>query len=103
MKVLFTGGNFCSGPTFKRLLALAEEISFTDRPSVTFNRPVLRREDIGRQTGSWGAVGVDSPARAYLRAFEGKAVRLSVAAPPSGPANQLYLDYNNCRSRQSRF
>ncbi len=93
MKVLFAGGNFCSGPTFKRLLALAEEICFTDRPSITFNRPVLRREDLGRHAGSWGTVGVSSTARAYLQAFEGKAVRLSVAATPSGPASQLYLDY----------
>jgi hypothetical protein len=95
VKVLFAGATFCSWPTFKRLIALADEIAFIDRPAVTFNRP--REISPGRNRpsmeGSWGTVGVDSFARSLLDVFADKPVSLTVCAPPSGPVNQLYLDY----------
>lgn len=34
MKLLYYGGTFCSGETLKRLLVVAKEIAFVDRPSV---------------------------------------------------------------------
>ena len=49
MKLLYTGGNFCAGPTLKRLLLVASELTFMDTPSVTFM--------------GWGTVGQQSPFR----------------------------------------
>ena len=36
MKLLYNGQTFCDQPIFKRLLMVAEELHFMDRPSVTF-------------------------------------------------------------------
>jgi hypothetical protein len=78
MKVLYAGDSMCDEPTLKRLLLVADEICFTDRPSVTF--------------GQWGTIGQDSPIRQIMQP-PGLAVSLSAHKPPSGPAEQLYLPY----------
>ena len=77
MKLLYSGKEFCDEPVFKRLLVVAEEINFMDRPSVTF--------------GSWGTIGADSFARRINSA--GSPVLIDVFAPPSGPAKNLYAPY----------
>lgn len=77
MRVIYSGGTFCSFETLQRLILLADEIAFMDRPSVTF--------------GNFGTVGADS---AFRRFDTGDApIQFSVWAPPSGPANELYRRY----------
>jgi hypothetical protein len=44
MKLLYSGAEFCDQPILKRLLVVAEEIHFMDRPSVTFR--------------NWGTIGL---------------------------------------------
>lgn len=77
MKLLFSGDTFCDQPIFKRLLVIAEELYFMDRPSVTF--------------GNWGTVGHDSYARRLNSS--GSPVLIGAIAPPSGPAKHLYSPY----------
>ena len=77
MKLLYSGEEFCDEPVLKRMLIVAEEIHFMDRPSVTF--------------GSWGTIGHDSYARKIN--WEGSPVLIDVFKPPSGPAKNLYSPY----------
>ncbi len=77
MKLLYYGGTACSYDTLKRLLLVGSELSFMDRPSVTF--------------GNWGTIGHESPLRRFAAADQ--PVPISVFAPPSGPANALYQSY----------
>lgn len=77
MKLLYSGGEFCDQLTLKRLLVIAEEIHFMDRPSVTFK--------------NWGTVGHDSYARRID--WSGSPVLIDVFRPPSGPAQGLYAPY----------
>ena len=77
MKLLYSGSSECDQPTFKRLLVIAEEISFMDRPSVMF--------------GNWGTVARPSFFRRVRS--EGSPVQLSVFAPPSGPVTKLFQEY----------
>ena len=51
MRVLYSGGTICSIETLKRLVLLADEIAFMDRPSVAF--------------GNFGTVGRDSEFRQF--------------------------------------
>jgi len=77
MKLLFSGSKFCDNDTLKRLLLISDEISFIDRPSVTFK--------------GWGTIGSDSPARKIDSTDS--PVKLSVYKPPSGPVFELYQPY----------
>lgn len=77
MRVIYSGGTMCSFETLQRLILLADEIAFMDRPSVTF--------------GSFGTIGADSAFRRFDTA--GAPIQFSVWAPPSGPANELYRRY----------
>lgn len=77
MKLLYSGEEFCDQPILKRLLVVAEEIHFMDRPSVTFK--------------NWGTVGSDSYARRID--WSGSPVLIDVYKPPSGPAQGLYEPY----------
>jgi hypothetical protein len=43
MKLLFSGSAHCQKETLKRLLIIANEIAFMDRPSITFDK--------------WGTIG----------------------------------------------
>jgi len=77
MKLLYTGGTACSYDTLKRLLLVGSELSFMDRPSVTF--------------GNWGTIGHQSPLRGLVAASD--VVPISVYAPTSGPAGDVYQPY----------
>ena len=77
MKLLYSGSPFCSEEVLKRLLLVADEIGFMDRPSVTFN--------------NWGHVGHDTNARRID--WTGSPVKIDAIAPPSGPAEWLMAPY----------
>lgn len=77
MKLLYSGEEFCDQPILKRMLVVAEEIHFMDRPSVTF--------------GNWGTIGHDSYARRID--WSGSPVLIDVYKPSSGPAQGLYGPY----------
>lgn len=77
MKLLYSGEEFCDEPILKRMLVVAEEIHFMDRPSVTF--------------GNWGTIGHDSFARRID--WSGSPVLIDVYKTPSGPAERLYAPY----------
>ena len=77
MKLLYSGGEFCAQMVLKRMLVVAEEIHFMDRPSVTF--------------GNWGTIGCDSVARRFD--WSGSPVLVEVYKLPSGPAQDLYGPY----------
>jgi hypothetical protein len=77
MKLLYAGDSAASPPDLKRLLILATEIVFIDRPSVTFD--------------NWGTIGADSPMRRID--LSGSPVAISVEAPPSGPARFGYESF----------
>jgi len=77
MKLLYSGEEFCDQLVLKRMLVVAEEIHFMDRPSVTFK--------------NWGTIGHDSYARRID--WSGSPVLIDVLKPPSGPAQGLYAPY----------
>ena len=77
MHVLFSGGTSCSPRTLKRLVLLADEIGFADRPSVG--------------TGTFGTVGVLSDMRRVD--WTGIPVKIGVYDAPVGPKSDLYLRY----------
>ncbi len=92
MKVIYSTSAASDVDTLKRLLLLADEIAFLDRPSVIFR--------------NWGTVGSPSP----MRRFEGThgPVTISVHEPPSGPAEYAYKEYigsdvTNAAFRQAFF
>lgn len=87
MRVLYAGGSICSLPTLKRLVLLADEIGFLDRPSVTF--------------GNWGLVGHASEARRFPS--DDTPINFSVYSPPSGPVGQLYERYISADLANPRF
>ena len=87
MRLLYSGATHCDVTTLKRLLVIADEIIFMDRPSVTFH--------------NWGTVGVKSPFRQLP--VKGKGVQLSVVSPPSGPATEIYRQYIEADLRNSSF
>ncbi len=87
MRLLYSGGTSCSLSVLKRLLLIADEIGFMDRPSVTFE--------------NWGTVGHASEIRGFDTS--GFPVRFSAHSPPSGPASALYESYIEVDLRNPRF
>lgn len=77
MKLLYSSEEFCNQTILKRLLVVAEEIHFMDRPSVNFK--------------NWGTIGHDSHARRFD--WSGSPVPIDVFRPPSGLAQGLYEPY----------
>ena len=77
MRLLFSGGTACNEMTLKRLLLIANEIAFMDRPSITF--------------GDHLTIGHASMFRQCTTGTD--AVRLSVHEPPSGPVTEIYKRY----------
>ena len=75
MRVIYAGGPLCAEMTFKRLVLLANEIGFSDRPSVGFDK--------------WGTVGVQTPIRS-IAAAEGQPVKFVIHQPPSGPVAEVF-------------
>ncbi len=87
MKLLFSGEEFCDQPVLKRLLVIAEEIHFMDRPSVTFD--------------NWGTIGHASYARRID--WSGLPLLIDVHEPPSGPVQGLYGPYIEADINNSVF
>ena len=87
MRVVYSGGTSCSFETLQRLVLLADEIAFMDRPSVTF--------------GTFGTIGHESEARRFPAAAA--PVKFPVISPPSGPASHLYIDYIVADGRNPEF
>lgn len=79
MKLLFSGSHRIDSTSLKRLLLLAEEIDFMDRPSNSF--------------GNFGTVGIDSPVRTLLPLFKDRPIKVDVLTPPSGAPLGLQEKY----------
>ena len=77
MKLVFTGYPFAEFRTLQRLLLIADEIGFIDRPSVTF--------------GKWGTVGRASDIRRFKT--DDLPVKMSAHEAPSGPISSLYARF----------
>ncbi len=77
MRVNYAGGPLCSEATFKRLLLLANEIAFCDRPSVMFD--------------NWGTVGVPTPLR--FRTANGDPIQFRVYEPQARSLSNLYQSF----------
>lgn len=81
MKLLYLGTELCPPETLQRLMVLADEICFLDRPSVM---PI----------GQWGTVGYANPMRQFSTGS--KAVKFSAFKAPDGSeAGGLYEFYAN--------
>jgi hypothetical protein len=78
MKVVYFGESLCSFETLQRLVLIADEIAFLDRPSVAF--------------GNWGTVGEQSPARQFEVPSDSP-VGIHVFSPPWGPSEHYYQRY----------
>ena len=91
MHLLYSGSHGCPLPTLKRLLLIADDLAFMDRPSITFAGSGPGSADAA--TGGWGTIGMASPLRLLVPAFNGYVPRLSVHSPPSGPAYDVYRHY----------
>jgi hypothetical protein len=87
MKLLYSGAPACSWEALKRLLIVADELVFMDRPCTVFGDP---------PGSEWGEVGIQSPMRQVTGFFAGSPVAVSVHEPPTGlsatPLFQRYLD-----------
>lgn len=82
MKLLYFGSTeICPPRTLQRLMVLADEICFLDRPSVM---PI----------GQWGTIGHDNPMRQFTTGSE--TIKFSAYKPPEGAeAGRLYEYYAN--------
>ncbi|HEX2691613.1 MAG TPA: hypothetical protein VHN14_33610 [Kofleriaceae bacterium] len=80
MKVLYYGGTFCTDATLKRLLVVAQEITFVDRPSVKLSE-------------TSGTVGIPTEARRIEPLDPKYGVVISAHAPYANavPMYQQYL------------
>lgn len=87
MRVLYSGGTICSFQTLQRLVLLADEIAFMDRPSV--------------MVGDFGTIGHDSEFRRFK--IEETPVKFSIFSPPTGPRKDLYLRYIEADLNNSQF
>ena len=81
MKLLYLGTELCPPETLQRLMVLADEICFLDRPSVT---PI----------GQWGMIGHANPMRQFSTGSE--TVKFSAFKSPDGSeAGSIYEFYAN--------
>lgn len=87
MRVLYSGGTICSFETLQRLVLLADEIAFMDRPSV--------------MVGNFGTVGRDSEFRKFR--IDDAPVSFSIHAPPDGQKKDLYLRYIEADLKDANF
>jgi|GEM_PF-1324256 len=87
MKLLFSGRAICDQASFKRLLLIAEEMGFMDRPAVSF--------------GNWGMVSQHTPIRQIDTSDS--PVKLSAHSSPSGPVTELYVRYLEADLANLRF
>jgi hypothetical protein len=77
MKLLYAGEGIAPVDTFKRLLLVADEVAFMDKPSV--------------KLGMGGTVGLNSPAR-QLHNEPDAPVTIRVFTPPGGHESTLYYE-----------
>ncbi len=87
MKVLYSGGTICGLQTLRRLVLIADEIGFMDRPSVTFH--------------DWGTIGRSSEFRRFNT--KDAPITFTVHESPSGPANELYGAYISADLKNPAF
>lgn len=87
MRVLYSGGTICSFETLQRLVLLADEVAFMDRPSVSI--------------GNFGTIGQESEFRRFRTADS--PVKFSVYEPPAGQSRDLYLHYIEADLRNPHF
>jgi hypothetical protein len=78
MRVIYAGGPLCAEMTFKRLVLLANEVGFSDRPSVGFDK--------------WGTVGIQTPIRSVASAA-GQPIKFVIHQPPSGPVAEVFAKF----------
>jgi hypothetical protein len=79
MRLLYCGSPECTQETFKRLLLVADEVAFADRPALMFS--------------NWGLIGRQSWLRQIAHLFENKPVNVTVYPSPGGPVTGLYERY----------
>jgi hypothetical protein len=92
MKLLYLGDNagFCPFDTLQRLILLADEVCFLDRPSLKFDNV------------AWGTIGAETPMRRFSTGSE--VVRFSSFSPPSGvEAGSIYEHYAHADARNPAF
>lgn len=90
MKVLYIGTELCPYDTLQRLIVLADEICFLDRPSLKF-------KDI-----EWGTVGMANPMRRFTTGSN--AVKFSHFAPPTrSEAGSIYERYARADAINPKF
>jgi hypothetical protein len=87
MRVLYSGGTFCSFETLQRLVLLADEIAFMDRPSV--------------RVGNFGTVGRVSEFRQFR--IEDSPVTFAIHDAPDGEKKDLYLRYIEADLNDANF
>ena len=82
MELLYFGSTkICPENTLRRLMVLANEVCFLDRPSVM---PI----------GQWGTIGHDNPMRQFATGSE--TIKFSTFKPPAGSeAGSIYEYYAN--------
>lgn len=80
MKLLYIGTELCPPDTLQRLMVLADEICFLDRPSVMFD------------DGQWGTIGHDTPMRRFTTGSE--TIKFSCfRSPTTAEAGEVYQHY----------
>jgi hypothetical protein len=94
MRVVVMGSRLPDFRTLQRLLLIADEVGFVDRPSVMFGEPGTE--------GQWGTIGRASEIRQF-KVEDDAPVTLSAHEPPSGPAQALYEPYVVADLRNPRF
>lgn len=87
MRVLYSGGTICSFETMKRLVLLADEIAFMDRPSIKFE--------------NFCTVSQESEFRQFQ--IESTPISFSVHSPSDGLTSDLYRQYIQADLKDANF
>ena len=93
MKLLYGDNLVCGDSTMKRLMVIADEIGFMDRPAI----------GPAATGGHWGLVGTQTPIRRFIPQFSTEAVRLTAFAPPPGLPERAFTSYVEADFRNSEF
>ena len=83
MKLLYGDNLVCGDPTMKRLMVIADEIGFMDRPPIG---PIATG-------GHWGLIGMQSPIRGFIPQYSTEAVKLTAFAPPPSLPETAFTSY----------
>jgi len=93
MKLLYGDNLVCGDPTMKRLMVIADEIGFMDRPAI----------GPAATGGQWGLVGIPSPIRQFIPQFSTEAVKLTAFAPPPGLPEKAFTSYVDTDFKNPEF